>query len=356
MVAYADVVTQREVLAGLLQEPRIRTGILTTGGTVARPYGFKTRARRGRIVAAGSPYHSVRKPTGTFLGVIKVAPADRVGVAPVAQRLAELVDPPAAEWREELDYKAGHWRRMLALFSIPREPRRAVAAARGARRRPAHARGRRRARAPARDRARRRDRAAAGRARALERAHHRLAPALAVLGPPRLAGRAPARRGRHPRARRGPRAAQLGGQGLRRLLHHVLRLDLLALHRALGGAARADAQPGDAVLDRARRRRRRLLRGRRALEPWSWARCSSTSRSCSTASTASSPATRASSPSSAPGSTRSSTARRSTSCSRAWRSARAAPATRRGCWPARRWRCRPRATRSTSRIPSPSTR
>src|SRR3954469_19196158 len=122
VVAYADVVTQREVLAGLLQEPRIRTGILTTGGPVARPYGFKTRARRGRIVSAGSPYHAVRKPTGTFLGVLKVAPADRPGVAPVAQRLAELVDPPPADWQAELDYKAGHWRRMLALFSTPREP------------------------------------------------------------------------------------------------------------------------------------------------------------------------------------------------------------------------------------------
>src|SRR3954451_7689110 len=99
VVAYADVVTQREVLAGLLQEPRIRTGVLTTGGTVARPYGFKTRARRGRIVSAASPYHSVRKPTGTFLGVLKVAPADRLGVAPVARRLAELVDPPPADWQ-----------------------------------------------------------------------------------------------------------------------------------------------------------------------------------------------------------------------------------------------------------------
>src|SRR3954470_17207131 len=121
VVAYADVVSQREVLAGLLQEPRIRTGILTTGGPVARPYGFKTRARRGRIVSASSPYHAVRKPSGTFLGVIKVAPADRVGVAPVAQRLAALVDPPRADWQEELDYKAGHWRRMLALFSLDRE-------------------------------------------------------------------------------------------------------------------------------------------------------------------------------------------------------------------------------------------
>ena len=122
VVAYADVVTQREVLAGLLQEPRIRTGVLTTGGTAARPYGFKTRARRGRIVAAGSPYHFVRKPTGSFLGVLKVAPAERVLIAPLAERLAELVDPPAADWQEELDYKAGHWRRMLAMSTIPREP------------------------------------------------------------------------------------------------------------------------------------------------------------------------------------------------------------------------------------------
>jgi len=80
VVAYADVVTQREVLAGLLAEPRMATGIISTGGTAARPYGFKTRARRGRIISAGSPYHAVRKPTGTFLGVVKVAPADRLGV------------------------------------------------------------------------------------------------------------------------------------------------------------------------------------------------------------------------------------------------------------------------------------
>jgi CDP-alcohol phosphatidyltransferase len=122
VVAYADIVTQREVLAGLLSEPRIRTGVLTTGGNIARPYGFKTRSQRGRIVSAGSPYHSVRRPTGTFLGVLKVARDDRPGVAPVAQQLAELLDPgPPAGWQEELDYKAGHWHRMLALFAIDRE-------------------------------------------------------------------------------------------------------------------------------------------------------------------------------------------------------------------------------------------
>jgi hypothetical protein len=123
VVAYADVVTQREALAGLLAEPRIATGILATGGPIARPFGYRTRSKRGRIVSAGSPYHHVRSPTGTFLGVLKVAPADRSGVAEVAERLATLVDPgPPPDWQEELAFKAGHWRRMLAMLAIDRAP------------------------------------------------------------------------------------------------------------------------------------------------------------------------------------------------------------------------------------------
>ncbi len=121
VVAYADVVTQREVLAGLLAEPRIATGIISTGGPVARPFGFKTRARRGRIISAGSPYHAVRSPTGTFLGVVKVAPADRPGVTAVTERLAALVEAPTPEWQEELAVKTQHWHRMLALVAMDRE-------------------------------------------------------------------------------------------------------------------------------------------------------------------------------------------------------------------------------------------
>jgi hypothetical protein len=122
VVAYADVVTQREVLAGLLAEPRMATGIISTGGPVARPYGFKTRARRGRIISAGSPYHAVRSPTGTFLGVVKVAPADRGGVPVLSERLAALVEGgPSPEWQEELAFKTQHWHRMLALSSIDRQ-------------------------------------------------------------------------------------------------------------------------------------------------------------------------------------------------------------------------------------------
>ena len=265
VVAYADIVTQREVLAGLLAEPRMATGIISTGGPVARPYGFKTRARRGRIISAGSPYHAVRSPTGTFLGVVKVAPADRPGVPAVSERLAALLEAgPSPEWQEELAFKTQHWHRMLALSAIARErgepapPREQLDAAE------LSPETRRRARAPARDRARRRHRAAARRHHPLGRARQGVAPALAVLGAPAVGGRARPRGGRDPRARRGPRAAQLGGQGLGRLLHHVLRLAVLQVHRALGGAPRDDPQPGHADLRRGRRAGRRRLRHRRA--------------------------------------------------------------------------------------------
>ena len=122
VVAYADVVTQREVLAGLLAQPRMATGIISTGGIAARPYGFKTRSRRGRIISAGSPYHAVRSPTGTFLGVVKVSPTDRAGVPAVTERLAALVAAgPSPDWQEELAFKTQHWRRMLALIEMDRE-------------------------------------------------------------------------------------------------------------------------------------------------------------------------------------------------------------------------------------------
>ena len=171
VVAYADVVTQREVLAGLLAEPRMATGIISTGGAAARPYGFKTRARRGRIVSAGSPYHAVRSPTGTFLGVVKVAPADR------ARRSADHRAARRAARGRTLARVAGGVRVQDAALApharaVRDRPsaRGAGAAARAARRGRAVAGGRRRARAPARDRAQRCHRAAARRPDPLGRA------------------------------------------------------------------------------------------------------------------------------------------------------------------------------------------
>jgi phosphatidylglycerophosphate synthase len=116
VVANGDILTQGEALAGLLADPRVFTGMLTTTvRRVQRYMAFRTRGRRGRVVSAGSPFHYIHQPNGTFLGVLKVASPHRPAVADVAARLAELVDGGLPDgWREELDAKAGRWK--LALY------------------------------------------------------------------------------------------------------------------------------------------------------------------------------------------------------------------------------------------------
>ncbi len=116
VIANADILTQGEALAGLLADPRISTGMLTTTvRRVQRYMGFRTRTRRGRVISAGTPYHYVHQPNGTFLGVLKVAPAQREALAGVAERLAALVDGALPDgWRGELEAKSGRWK--LALY------------------------------------------------------------------------------------------------------------------------------------------------------------------------------------------------------------------------------------------------
>jgi hypothetical protein len=115
VVANADVLTQGEVLAGLLADPRVSSGALaTTVRRVPRERAFRFRGRRGRVVSAASPYHGIHQPNATFLGVLKVAPAHRDALGDVAARLAALVDGPLPDgWREELDAKAGRWKLSL---------------------------------------------------------------------------------------------------------------------------------------------------------------------------------------------------------------------------------------------------
>jgi CTP:molybdopterin cytidylyltransferase MocA len=112
VVMYADMVTHGEALAGLLADPRVATGILAGGR--GRPMVFRIRARRGRVISAGSPYHSVHRPTAAFLGALKVAPADLPRLARVARRLAPLAADPPEAWRQELARKEESWRIGLA--------------------------------------------------------------------------------------------------------------------------------------------------------------------------------------------------------------------------------------------------
>jgi hypothetical protein len=121
VIAYADLVTQREALAGLLFKPGLASGILSTAGAIARPFGFRTQQLRGRVVGAASAYHRVARPNATFLGVLKVGAGDRARLAEVADQLAGLLEAgiPAA-WADELADKGRRWRRSLALGAINR--------------------------------------------------------------------------------------------------------------------------------------------------------------------------------------------------------------------------------------------
>ncbi len=110
----ADLVTHGETLAGLLKDPRIATGVVTGRNRFSRQFAFRVRASRGRVLSAASPFHAVHGPTGSFLGVLKVAAADLPGLAAAARELAGLVAAPGAEWEEEFGRKTTAWRAALA--------------------------------------------------------------------------------------------------------------------------------------------------------------------------------------------------------------------------------------------------
>jgi len=113
VVLPGDIVTHGEALAGLLKDPRVATGALLGGGWLTRHFAFRVRSKRGRVISAASPYHSAHKPTSVFLGVVKVAAADRPALAEYAARLAELTASPPETWREELARKENMWRAAL---------------------------------------------------------------------------------------------------------------------------------------------------------------------------------------------------------------------------------------------------
>jgi hypothetical protein len=114
VVANADLLTQGEAVAGLLADPRVPTGILATRRRVSRLTAFGTVSRRGRVVRAGSPYHRVVEPNGSFLGVLKVAAADRPALVEVSRELAGQLDAELPEaWRDAFDAKVRGWRLML---------------------------------------------------------------------------------------------------------------------------------------------------------------------------------------------------------------------------------------------------
>ena len=109
---YGDIVTHDAALAGVLADARVTTGVLAGGRT--RAMAFRLRSRRGRIISAASAYHAVFRPSGTFLGVLRVAPADVPLLVSVARRLAPLAGSIPESWHDELARKEETWRLTLA--------------------------------------------------------------------------------------------------------------------------------------------------------------------------------------------------------------------------------------------------
>jgi Family of unknown function (DUF5941)/CDP-alcohol phosphatidyltransferase len=107
----AEAMTQREALAGLVADPRIPSGGLTTSSVEAGRRALPIRAAGARIVGATSAYHRVARPNGYFLGFLKVGARDRGEAAAVARRLAELLADPPAGWAEAPARRAAEWRR-----------------------------------------------------------------------------------------------------------------------------------------------------------------------------------------------------------------------------------------------------
>lgn len=119
VVASADILTHKEALAGLLADPRIVSGILTTTARPKGSWAVRTRAERGRVVSAGSAYHKVRKPTGYFLNVVKVDRRDIAELVASASKLAKLAKAPVSDrWAEAFQLKQDAWRRRMVRRSL----------------------------------------------------------------------------------------------------------------------------------------------------------------------------------------------------------------------------------------------
>ena len=114
VVANADIVTQAEALAGLLADPRIPTGVLVSSWRASRLDAFGIQARVGRVVAAGTAYHSIRSAPYRFLSVVKVGAADRMTLARIAARSADRLERSISPWwQRNAAMKERQWRMAL---------------------------------------------------------------------------------------------------------------------------------------------------------------------------------------------------------------------------------------------------
>lgn len=90
LVAHADVLTHDGVIAGMLADPRVRSGVLSTSRPMHGLLAPRLRIARGRVVASESAYHSVDSHNSFLLGICKIGRGDLGETAAAARELAGL--------------------------------------------------------------------------------------------------------------------------------------------------------------------------------------------------------------------------------------------------------------------------
>ena len=106
LLAHADVLTHDGVIAGLLADPRVRTGVLSTTRQMHGLLAPRLRISRGRVVAAESAYHRVNNDGSSMLGICKVGYGDLGEAGAAARELAGLTSAGVPEaWADEFAEK-----------------------------------------------------------------------------------------------------------------------------------------------------------------------------------------------------------------------------------------------------------
>lgn len=103
LLTHADVLTHDGVIDGLIADPRVRSGVLSTTKPMSGLLCPRLRISRGRVVACESGYHRVEAYNGHLLSVCKIGRVDLGEAADAARELSGLTASGLPDgWADEL--------------------------------------------------------------------------------------------------------------------------------------------------------------------------------------------------------------------------------------------------------------
>lgn len=106
MIAHAEIITHDGVITGLVADPRVRSGVVSSARSLNALLAPRLRISRGRVVAAESAFHRVNSHNGSLLGICKIGHADLGEAGAAARELAGLTAADLPEhWGDEFAHK-----------------------------------------------------------------------------------------------------------------------------------------------------------------------------------------------------------------------------------------------------------